>query len=394
MNTKILAKQVQKYIDSNLNADVAEIALAKSQFDGISSAEIVRQISSKKKSQKKLPTWFNTPGIYYPPTLSIEQTSSEITAKYKSALAKGDLLIDITGGFGVDAFYFAKKAKKVIHCEVNEDLSSIATHNAEVLGIKNMDFLAVNGIEYLDSSSEDFDTIYIDPARRSEIGKVFMLRDCTPDISANLDMLLTKASRIIVKTAPLLDIKAGLSELKNVSEVHIVSLKNECKELLWVIDNGFKGVTKLVAVTINDAEKQFAFQEDEIDVLPDFAVNISDSDYLYEPDAALLKSGAFNLIGERYKLKKLHPHTQLYISNTLNADFAGRIFKIDQIISTGTIKKSAGLVGNVIVRNYPAKPEELIKKYKIKSSKNHFIIFTKDNTGSNIVLKATIIQYY
>ncbi|RZJ48930.1 MAG: hypothetical protein EOO19_06770, partial [Chryseobacterium sp.] len=225
MNKKILDKAVQRYIDSNLNADVAKIALAKSPFEGISSAEIVTQINSKKKSQKKLPTWFKTASIYYPATLSIEQTSSEITAKYKSELAKGDSLIDITGGFGVDDYYFAKKVKNLTHCEINEDLSYIAEYNAAVLGTKNINFLPVDGIEYLRSASENFDTIFVDPARRSEIGKVFMLKDCTPDVAANLDMLLTKANRIIVKTAPLLDIKAGFSELKNVSEVHIVDAR-------------------------------------------------------------------------------------------------------------------------------------------------------------------------
>ncbi|AZI27393.1 hypothetical protein EA772_19375 [Pedobacter sp. G11] len=394
MNKKILDKAVQTYIDSNLNADVAKIALSKSPFEGISSAEIVTQINSKKKSQKKLPTWFKTASIYYPATLSIEQTSSEITAKYKSELAKGDSLIDITGGFGVDDYYFAKKVKNLTHCEINEDLSYIAEYNASVLGTKNINFLPVDGIEYLRSASENFDTIFVDPARRSEIGKVFMLKDCTPDVAANLDMLLKKANRIIVKTAPLLDIKAGFSELKNVSEVHIVSLKNECKELLWVIDRDFNGITKFVAVTLNDAEKQFVFQQDETDVNADYANDISDSDYLYEPDTALLKSGAFNLIGSKYGLKKLHPQTQLYTSAIFKPEFAGRIFKIDEIISTGVLKKSTDLTGNIIVRNYPAKPEDLSKKHKIKPGKNQFVIFTKDNMGNNIVLKTTILQYY
>lgn len=394
MNKKILAKDVQKYIDSNLNTDVAQIALAKSPFDGISSAEIVTQIGSKKKSQKKLPTWFNASEIYYPPTLSIEQTSSEITAKYKSKLVKGDSLIDITGGFGVDAYYFAKTAKTVTHCEINEDLSGIAKYNAAVLGIDNINFLPVNGIAYLSSGSENFDTIFVDPARRSETGKVFMLKDCTPDVAANLDILLTKANRIIVKTAPLLDIKAGFSELKNVSEVHIVSLKNECKELLWVIDRDFKGTTKFIAVTINDSQKQFVFQHDEVDVPANYAESISNADHLYEPDAALLKSGAFNLIGSRYGLQKLHPQTHLYCSKELNTAFAGRVFKVQAILTSAELKKMQNLKGNIIVRNYPAKPEELAKKYKIKPSDDQFLIFAKDNAGNNIILQSTIIQYY
>ncbi|RDC58120.1 hypothetical protein DU508_04015 [Pedobacter chinensis] len=394
MNDKILAKAVQDYIHLNLNADVAQIALAKSPFVGVSSAELAAQILAKKKSQKKLPTWFNTSNIYYPPPLSIEQTSSETTAKYKSRIAKGNSLIDLTGGFGVDAYYFAKKVEQIVHCEINVELSEISKHNAEVLQIDNIDFLPLDGIKYIESGSENFDTIYIDPARRAETGKVFMLRDCTPDVVSHLDKLLSKSARIIIKTAPLLDITAGLLELKYVSEIHIVSLKNECKELLWVIDKDFDGTVKIVAVTLNQTEKHFSFLQSELNDEVHFAVQISKSNYLYEPDAALLKSGAFNLIGKKYNLQKLHPYTQLYISDELNTDFAGRIFRIDQVLSTGELKKASELSGNIIVRNYPAKPEDLAKKYKVKPDKDRFLIFTKDINGNNIVLKTTIVQYY
>jgi len=394
MNNKLLAKAVQDYIHLNLNVDVAQIALAKSPFNDISSAELAAQILAKKKSQKKLPTWFNTANIYYPSPLSIEQTSSEITAKYKSKIAKGNSLIDLTGGFGVDAYYFAKEIKQVVHCEINVELSEISKHNAEILRTNNIDFLALDGVKYIESGLENFDTIYIDPARRAEKGKVFMLRDCTPDVVSNLDKLLSKSTRIIIKTAPLLDITAGLLELKHVSEVHIVSLKNECKELLWVIDKDFNGSVKIIAVTLNEKEKYFSFLQSELNTHVDFAEQISTSNYLYEPDAALLKSGAFNLIGKKYNLQKLHPHTQMYISDKLNTDFAGRIFKIDEILSTRELKKASRLSGNIIVRNYPAKPEDLAKKYKIEPGKDQFLIFTKDINGNNIVLKTMIVQYY
>ncbi|TCD08420.1 hypothetical protein EZ449_11225 [Pedobacter frigidisoli] len=394
MNKNILAEAVQDYINANLNADVNQIALAKSQFDGITSAEIAGQIAAKKKSEKKLSTWFNAGHIYYPPPLSIEQTSSEITAKYKSKLAKGDSLIDITGGFGVDSYYFSKVLKQVTHCEINGDLSDIAQHNANVLAVSNIEFLATDGISYIKSSEKAFDNIYVDPARRAEKGKVFMLKDCTPDIISNLDELLTKTKRIIIKTAPLLDITAGLSELRDVSEIYILSVKNECKELLWVLDKDFTGDTKIIAVTLNEKEKHFSFFKSEANVSPQFSNEIKANSYLYEPDAALLKSGAFNLIGNRHELQKLHSQTQLYLSNTVNRDFPGRIFKIDEVLSTGDLKKSHELTGNVIVRNYPAKPEDLVKKHKIKSSKDQFLIFTKVADGENLVVKATIVQYY
>lgn len=395
MNNKLLAKAVQDYINANLNADVNQIALAKSPFEGITSAELATQITAKKKSEKKLPTWFHTENIYYPPVLSIEQTSSEVTAKYKSKLAKGDTLIDITGGFGIDTYYFAKKVEEVIHCEIKPELSAVAQHNAQALNAKNIEFKAVDGIAYLQNRETTFDTIYVDPARRAEKGKVFMLKDCTPDVVTHLDALLKKSSRIIIKTAPLLDISAGLAELNQVSEIHIVSVKNECKELLWVIDKGFDKDTKIIAVTLNnELEKNFSFFRSAANGAVHYAQNLSTNAYLYEPDAALLKSGAFNLIGSTYQLIKLNPQTQLFTADLIRVDFPGRIFKIEAILSTGELKKETNLKGNVIVRNYPAKPEDLVKKYKIKSDQEQFLIFTKIANGENVILKASIIQYY
>lgn len=395
MNNKLLAKAVQDYINANLNADVNQIALAKSPFESITSAELATQITAKKKSEKKLPIWFHTENIYYPPVLSIEQTSSEVTAKYKSKLATGDTLIDITGGFGIDSYYFAKKVKEVTHCEINPELSEIAQHNALLLNAKNIEFKAEDGIAYLQNTNDIFDTIYVDPARRGEKGKVFMLKDCTPDIVTHLDALLKKSSRIIIKTAPLLDISAGLAELNQVSEIHIISVKNECKELLWVIDKGFDKDTKVTAVTLNnEVEKDFSFYRSATNGAIQFAESLSIHNYLYEPDAALLKSGAFNLIGSTYQLIKLHPQTQLYTADFVKTDFPGRIFKIEDILNTGELKKETNLEGNVIVRNYPSKPEDLVKKYKIKSAQEQFLIFTKTANGENVILKASIIQYY
>jgi len=394
MNPKLLTKAVQEYINANLKADVNQIALAKSKFEGISSAELAGQILSKKKSEKKLPRWFYTPGIYYPPALSIEQTSSEITACYKSKLAIGHSLIDLTGGFGIDANYFAKQMGTVTHCEINLELSEIAAHNANILKSNNIEFKALDGMEFIKTTSHQYDTIYVDPARRASKGKVFMLKDCTPDVSNNLDLLLEKSKRLLIKTAPLLDITAGLNELKQVSEIHIVSVKNECKELLWVIDRDFTGELKIIAASLNETEKIFSFQKSESHINLKYAENLSTFKYLYEPDTALLKSGAFNLIGERYQLVKLHPQTQLYASNIINNSFPGRIFEIEQQLTTTDLKKATNPTGNIIVRNYPAKPEELSKKYKIMSAQDQFLIFTKTGENDNIILSTRIIQHY
>lgn len=375
-----------------MNDDVHKIAMSRSIVEGVDARELANQISAKRKSQRKLPSWFNTPLIYFPPVLSIEQTSSEVTAAYKATLATGETLIDITAGFGVDSYYFSKTIKSTVHCEINAELLQIAAYNAQILGQHNTRFENVDGLIFLRNSNIHFDTIYIDPVRRGTTGKVFMLKDCSPDVVANLDLLLERSDRLIIKTAPMLDITAGLNELKNVSEIHIVSVRNEVKELLWVLEKGTESIPKIIAVTINDQIKRFTFNKNE-----EHEQIILDSEpqsFLYEPDAALLKSGAFDLIAKRYDLKKLNSQTQLYASELVNPMFPGRIFRIDRILSPGELKKEKQLIGNVIVRNYRDTPENLIKKYKIRSDDKRFLIFTESRFSGFIIVDAEIIQHY
>lgn len=392
MNKNILGKDVQAYIDSHLNADVSKIALSKSPFPEVSSAELANQIAAKKKAGKKLPTWFGTKEIYYPSTLSVEQTSSEDTALYKSTLAKGKHLIDITAGFGVDSFYFSKKMEEVYSCEINAELSAISAHNAELLGAKSIQCLATDGLVYLSENGVTFDTIYVDPARRSTSGKVFKLADCAPNVVAHLPLLLSKAERIIIKTSPLLDLQAGLLELQNVSQIHIVSIKNECKELLWIIDRNFNRGTKIVCATLNTTTKQIELPLHDDSNVPLMEKAIS-AGYLYEPDAALMKSGAFNAIANAFALTKLGKQSHLYFSEALKQDFIGRIFKITQIYSPNELKKEKNLQGNVIVRNFPERAENLVKKLKIKPNQNTFYLFTQIQQ-EYIVFKTVIEKYY
>ena len=389
MNKFILDIEVQQYISEHINADVHKIALSKSPFKEVSAKELSTQIKARKKAEKKLPTWFQQKGIYYPEPLSIEQCSSETTAAFKASLIKSGKVIDLTGGFGVDSFYFAKKAKSVLHCEINDELSQIAAHNATVLQVNNMAFLSGDGIAYLKSTEETFDTIYIDPARRSDAGKVFMLKDCTPNVVEHLELLL-KGSRVIIKTSPLLDITAGLKELKHVTAVHIVSNKNECKELLFVLEKDVQTPISIISTTLNDRVKTFSFLNEE-KVSPVIADQILD--YIYEPDVALLKSGGFNMIGQKYKLEKLEAQTQLYTSNELKTEFPGRIFKVEALVSPADLKKIKILQGNVLVRNYPDQADQLATKYKIKPGKE-FLIFTQMKPSRRIIIRASILQHY
>lgn len=392
MNKDLLQKEVQSYINSNLNADVSKVTLAKSPFIGVSSSELANQIAAKKKSEKKLPTWFRQENIIYPSTLSVEQTSSEDTAIYKQGLVKGNSLIDITAGFGVDSYYFSQVLAEVISCEINAELSIISAHNAKLLGAEHIKCLAVDGLAYLQTSENSFGNIYIDPARRNTTGKVFKLAECTPNVVQHLDLLLDKAERIIIKTSPLLDINAGLAELKQVSEIHIVSVKNECKELLWIVDKDFKGEPKIVCTTLNSDVKQIqlTLQDNREANYLNRELSIG---FLYEPDAALMKSGAFNAIGNQFALKKLAKQSHLYFSEKFDTSFIGRVFEIEAIFAPNELKRDKALQGNVIVRNFPERAENLVKKLKIKPNMETFYIFTQVN-GSYIVFKTKIAQYY
>lgn len=392
MNEQILAADIQAYISKNINADVSKIALAKSPFAGVTAAELANQISAKKKAEKKLPTWFNTTGIYFPSALSVEQTSSEETAKYKPQLVKGNTLIDITAGFGVDSFYYAKHTNAVISCEINTSLSAISNHNAKLLGAENIKCLATDGLEYLLNTEEQFGTVYLDPARRNTSGKVFKLADCTPNVIDHLDLLFSKTERIVIKTSPLLDLQAGLLELTNVAEIHVISVKNECKELLWVLDRGYTAEPKIIAATLNNGNtKSLSFDLAALKQKTTLA-QMPLQGFLYEPDVALMKTGAFDFIANHYGLNKLANQSHLYHSDSFKSEFIGRIFKIDELFKPNELKKRK-LKGNVIVRNFPEKPENLVKKYKIEPSKNEFLIFTQ-TPDSLLVIAATIEQYY
>ena len=230
MNPSILLDKTQQFINQHLHDDLTKLFFKKSPFSDITIQELANQILAKNKSEKKLPTLFQLEKCYFPNKVSIEQTSSEITAEYKSKLVSGNTIIDITGGFGVDSYYFSKVFKTVIHCEIEKKLSKIVDYNFNQLKVKNIQFVSKNGIHFLKENNVFFDWIYIDPSRRNdEKEKVFLLKDCTPNVSENLDFLLTMTNQILIKTSPILDISSTIKELKFVKEIHVVAVQNEVK---------------------------------------------------------------------------------------------------------------------------------------------------------------------
>jgi 16S rRNA G966 N2-methylase RsmD len=388
LDLTLLNPEIQKFIDANIENDISIIALQKNPFPKIIWIDILEQISGKQKAKTKLPTLFNTKNIIYPNKISVEQTSSEKTAKYKAELVTGNSLIDLTGGFGVDDYYFAQNINQVIHCEINEVLSEIVSHNLKQLHIENSECIAGESAEILKNLNQQFDWIYIDPSRRNQaIGKVFMLKDCEPDIISNLQLLRDHSSRILIKTAPLLDIQSAIKELKQVSRIHVVSIKNECKELLIIIDKEQETDDPLITCDLlGDDEKKYCFKLSEE---KEFQIHqYSDPlEYIYEPDAALLKAGCFKLITRDFNIKKIHQHTHLYTSTELLDSFPGRTFILKKAGDYGTfIKENQVKKANIICRNFGLSPEEIKKKLKINDGGNEYLLFCTGPKNERMVL--------
>ena len=385
MNDRILNTEIQKFINKNLHKDPVKLVLKGSSFPQVSIQEIVEQIISKKKCEKKLPTWFQTENIFYPNKLNIEQTSSEITAKYKAGLISGDSIIDITGGFGVDCFAFAEKFKEVIHCEINTELSAIADHNFKILGIENIKTIAKSGMDYLGSADKTFDWIYADPSRRNDKkGKVFLLEDCLPNIPKNLASLFQFTNNILLKISPVLDISSAVFELEYVKEIHIIAIQNEVKEVLYILENNYNG--KLQFKTINiTKEKDQIFNFNSIDEKASYSFPLK---YLYEPNAAILKSGGFIEVSVMLNIPKLHLHSHLYTSKQL-IDFPGRRFNILKNIPYNKkrlLKLIPSKKANITTRNFPETVAQIRKKTGLKEGGDIYLFFTTDLEGDRKVL--------
>ncbi|QCX39196.1 class I SAM-dependent methyltransferase [Aureibaculum algae] len=387
MNPAILNTESQTFINQHLNADIAKLIFKGSPFKTITIQELAAQIEVKKKAQHKLPTWFNTENIYYPNKLNIEQTSSEITATYKSSLLKGESIIDLTGGFGVDVFAFSDRFKKVVHCEINQELSAIVTHNYKVLNKDNIQLINKDGITYLKENKQQFDWIYIDPSRRHNVkGKVFLLEDCEPNVPKHLNNLFEYSANIMIKVSPMLDLTSALSELDFVKEIHVIAIQNEVKEVLFILEKGFKNEIKIKTINSKKGTIEF-FDASWVKNTPP-AVLSEPLTYLYEPNSPILKAGLFNEVSGQLNVFKLNINSHLYTSKNL-IKFPGRRFKIINKIPYN-LKELKNIFkekrANITTRNFPETVVKIRKKTKLKDGGNHYLFFTTDNKENLIVL--------
>jgi len=376
INPSLYRDDVQAFIKAQEDVPITSVILKGSPFKDVSIQEIAQQLEGRNKAKYKLPEWYDAPHIIYPPKLNIEQTSSQQTAQYKASLMTGETLLDCTGGLGVDSYYFSKVVDSVTHVELDADIHAFAKANFEQLEAANITTLLDDGIAHI-ARGNKYDTIYIDPSRRNDAkGKVFMLADCLPNVPEHLPLLLESCNTLWIKTAPLLDITAGLKELKHVSAIFCVAYKNEMKELLWQLNPNFEGEVTLRAVNITP-------DHTEIDVMTLTDIEQAQSNfsvpqtYLYEANASLYKAGAFNWISLIYNLAKLHPFSHLYTSNEF-IDFPGRRFNVKAVLPVDKkLKKTLGLQkANITTRNFPKTVAVLRKELKIKDGGATYLFFT------------------
>jgi len=388
-NPSILEEKVQEFISENIDSDVSKLILKGVPFSHIEAKAIIEQIEAKKRSKRKLPTWFSAKNIYFPNKLNIEQTSSEITAKFKSELVCGDNLIDLTGGFGIDDYYFSKRFNSVVHCEINTELSKIVNHNYTQLEAKNITCYANDGIEVLKEIDQPFDWIYLDPSRRDDVkGKVFLLKDCLPNAPKFSGLFFKYAKNVLIKTSPLLDLTSGINELNHVKTIYCVAVNNEVKELLWILERDYLGDVEIKTINLKkSSEEAFEFSLNE-ESQTEASLNTV-KNYLYEPNAALLKSGGFNIISSKLEIDKLHKHSHLYTSDDL-IEFPGRRFKIikQTTYNKKTFKRDFGInKANVTTRNFPESVPQIRKKLSLKDGGTNYLFFTTDLNNNKIVIQ-------
>jgi 16S rRNA G966 N2-methylase RsmD len=375
--------EVQQFVQDHLEEDPAQLLFRYAHKVSFDLKFAVHQIQSRQKLKQKLSSWVKSPEVVFPVSLSLEQASSEVTAAFKSNQVSGKLMIDLTGGMGVDTFFLSQNFEHAVYCERTPELFETTQHNLQILCPDKITYVSGNSLDYLQQTSEFFDLIYLDPARRDiNLKKVFQLSDCEPNVVSHWDVLTSKSNAVMIKVSPMLDLKMAIKELPGIQKIWVISHKNEVKEivLFWRRENISKEV-HIEVVELSTPQNQnfeFTFEEEEQANSDIGAVQ----NYLIEPLASILKAGAFKLFGDRYGLKKIHVNTHLYTSDVVPKNIPGRIFQIEkEILQPKKEIKSLFPSGkvNVLTRNYSLKAEALKKKYQLKDGGDDYLIGANSN---------------
>lgn len=379
--TKINTDSFKQFVQDHLDGDPALLFMRLRDRVDFDLTHAIHQMEARQKALKKLPNWSRNFDLFFPPGLSVEQASSEDTAKFKSELVKGETMIDLTGGFGVDTFFLSRNFKGATYCERNADLADIFRYNMEVLGESKFQIQQGDGIELLSVTSQTFDLIYVDPARRGgQNQKLYKLSDCEPDIVIHWGLLQSKARSVLIKASPMMDIKQALMELPEIQQVWIISVRNEVKEILLLWENEKKtDEIAIHCVDLRQGERQkfdFSFEKES-----SATSNFSEvKSYIIEPMSSIMKAGAFKLFGQQFGLDKLHPNSHLYTSDSYSEGVPGRVFEVvSELHQPKKELKSLFPKGqvNVIARNFAISAEEIKNKFRLKDGGNDFLICTK-----------------
>ncbi|NEM96740.1 THUMP-like domain-containing protein [Pontibacter burrus] len=380
----------KKFVMEHLQEQPSALMLQAHRYSELPVPELVKQIQARQKAMGKLPAWALNPELIFPANISVEQSSSEATAAFKSSLVSGKLLADLTGGFGADSYYFAKSFEQVIHVEQNQELSEIADYNFKALGAANIQTIATTAAAFLQSFTGYANVLYLDPARRGDRAeKLHLLQDCEPDVLGLLPQLLQKADKVLLKTSPMLDIDLAIAQLGMVAKVWVIAVQNECKEVLYLLQQNPPEQLQIQAVNIkNDGTlSTFTFTTAQEQTI---AAPYSDPlTYIYEPNAAILKAGAYKSIAQQYSLFKLHPNSHLYTSDVLLPDFPGRAFvctSVSRFNKKELLAKLPQKQANITVRNFPDSVANIRKKTGIREGGNNYLFFTTDMHQKPIVL--------
>ena len=407
------------FVNAHLNDDVNKLALSKFPED-IDKQFVIRQIQARQLLKKKLPSWSENNELLFPRRLSLEQCSSELTARYKSIVTtnphestrkisadsrelvdENNTLVDLTGGMGVDTSFLSDNFDETIYVESQEELCELARHNFKVLG-KNITVINEKAEDFLERCPE-VDCVYLDPARRDEYGrKMVSLHDCSPDAAELQDLLLKKAKTVMIKLSPMLDIDIIKKELKSIKEIHVVAVKNECKEVLVVLsrqDAESLSHQDIQLITKDLREDwNFTFTEDE-EQEARWTLADSIGKYLYEPGVACMKAACFKLLSQRFNLNKLHRNSHLYTSDELVVDFPGRIFEVigifpfDKKIKNNCSQLTAqSSKASIAVRNFPLTAEQLRKQLAFKDGDDFYIFGTTMKGDKKVVIVTTKIN--
>lgn len=329
--------------------------------------------------EKKVPAWYEN-GKTLPYTgINLEQSSSELTARYKAAYLDGKNGLDLTGGLGVDSYFLSQKFEHFTHNEPDTELSEVVRHNFEALEVSNTAFTCFTAEDYPWPGTR-YDWVYLDPSRRNQVNqKLILPEDCRPDLPALRTRILEHTRAIMVKYSPMLDIRLALDRLQTVNEVWILAEKNEVKELVFILRGSALPHPEIRCVNLATPQPEFVFtREEEKNASPRYSLPLK---YLYEPNAALLKGGAFNCIATRFDLRKLAPNSHLYTRDTALPHFPGRVMEVRGVTNFDKKRLNEMVRGgqaNIICRNFPLKPEEVRKKLQWKDGGDTYLYLTED----------------